>query len=106
MTKKKLELSKENTIYFVDLNKINKKVNEGDLPRSLVWPTRCTEFIKKKQQNRCAKKGPELKINISVISIVNFVDLNKTNKKVNEDDLPRSLIWPTEVVKGSKNSLF
>ena len=39
MTKKKLELAKVNTFFFVDLNKTNKKVNEGDLPRSLLWPT-------------------------------------------------------------------
>ena len=58
------------------------------------------------EEERCSKKGPELKINISFISIVNFVDLNNTNKKVNEGDLLRSLFWPTEVVKRSKNSLF
>jgi hypothetical protein len=52
------------------------------------------------------QKSPELKINISFISIGNFVDLNNTNKKVNEGDLPRSLLWPTVVFKGTKISLF
>ena len=58
------------------------------------------------EEERCAKKSPGLKINISFISIVNFVDLNNANKKENECDLPRSLLWPKEVVKGVKIAYF
>jgi hypothetical protein len=35
------------------------------------------------------------------LSIANFVDLNETNKKLIEGDLPRSLLWDTG---GSQNA--
>ena len=35
-------------------------------------------------------------------SIVHFVDLIETNKKVYEADSPRSLLGPVEAFKGSK----
>ena len=49
----------------------------------------------------CLKQGKKNLI-IGSQSIVHFVDLVETNKKVYEGNFPRSLLGPVEAFKGTK----
>ena len=85
---------------FVDLNEINKKVIEGNLPRSLLRDIRSTQRSKIAQN----KSNLGLKLNSikNTISIPHFEDLVETNKKVIQSDLLGSLLCGIRAPERSK----
>ena len=90
--------SKKNIVsitHFVDVNEINKKVYEGNPPRSLIWDEEVA------QGSRIALNRPtKYEIKKTYVSEAHFVDPNEISKKVwcGMDDFPRSTestLWAT-----------
>jgi hypothetical protein len=74
------ELHQISMAHFVDLNEINKKVIEGNLPGSLLCGIRGTQRSKIAQNS--SKIGLNLNSRKHTVSIPYFEDLVETNKKV------------------------